>query len=116
MNLFFFETKSSPPLTGFRRNHSKQNALLNIVEKWKHALDKGKKVGTIHMDLSKMFDTLNHNSLLTKLNAYGCNGIRLQTKWLCVSIPLQSLKFQISRLLRAKSPFTFRQLPSVDSL
>ena len=42
-----------------------------MIEKWKHALDKGKKVGTIFMDLSKVFDTLNQNLLFAKLNAYG---------------------------------------------
>ena len=42
-----------------------------MIEKWKHALDKGKKVVTIYMDLSKAFDTLNYNLLLGKLDAYG---------------------------------------------
>ena len=55
MNLFF-ESKFLPQLTGFRKNHSTQNALLNMIEKWKHALDKDKKVGTIFMDLSKTYD------------------------------------------------------------
>ena len=66
----FFESKFSPQLTGFRKNHSTQNALLNMIEKWRHDLDKGKKVGTIFVDLSKAFDTLNHNLLLAKLEAF----------------------------------------------
>ena len=41
-----------------------------MTEKWKHTLDNGKKDGTIFMDLSKAFDTLNHNLLLSKLNAH----------------------------------------------
>ena len=67
MNLFF-ESKFSPLLTRFRKNHSTQIGLLNMIEKWKHAFDKFIKVGTIFMDLAKAFD---HNLLLAKLNAYG---------------------------------------------
>ena len=67
----FFESRFSPLLTGFRKNHSTQSALVNIIEKWKHGLDRGKKVGTIFVDISKAFDTLNHNLLLAKLNVYG---------------------------------------------
>ena len=43
MNLFF-ESRFLPFLTGFHKNHSTQNALLNISEKWKHALDKAKRL------------------------------------------------------------------------
>ena len=46
--ILFFESK----LTGFRKDHSTQNALLNMIEKWKHALDYGKNAGTIFIDLS----------------------------------------------------------------
>ena len=47
--------------TGFRKNHNTQHSLLKMLELWKEALDKGKSVGTILMDLSKTFDTLNHD-------------------------------------------------------
>ena len=78
MNLFF-ESRFLPLLARFRKNHSTQNALINMIEKWKHALDKGKKIVTIFMDLFKACDTLNHNLLLAELNAYGFsfNAIKL---------------------------------------
>ena len=65
---FLFETKFSTLLKVFRKNHSTKNALLNMTEKWRQALDKAKTVGTVFMDLSKAFDTLNHNLLLAQLN------------------------------------------------
>ena len=34
-------------LTGFRKNRSTQSTLLNVFGKWKQALDKDKKAGTI---------------------------------------------------------------------
>ena len=43
-------------------------------------------------------------------------SVHLRTKWLWVRVLLQSLKLQISRLFRARSCLTFRQLQSVDSL
>ena len=38
-----------------------------MLEKWKEVLDKGNFVDTIFMDLSKAFDTLNHDLQIAKL-------------------------------------------------
>ena len=42
-----------------------------MLELWKEALDKCKSVGAIFMHLPKAFDTLNHDLLIAKLEAYG---------------------------------------------
>ena len=42
-----------------------------MVEYWKTNLNKGNHIGAIFMDLCKAFDTLNHNLLIAKLEAYG---------------------------------------------
>ena len=62
-----FESTLTPLLTRFRENHNTKNALLNIIEKWKHALDKDI-ADTIFMNLSKAFDVFNRNLLLAKPN------------------------------------------------
>ena len=41
-----------------------------MLELWKEALDNGKSVGAIFMNLSKAFDTINHDLLIAKLEAY----------------------------------------------
>ena len=66
-----FEPYSSSFITGFRKNHNTQHSLLKMLELWKEALDKGKSVGAIFMNLSKVFDTLNHDLLIAKLEDYG---------------------------------------------
>ena len=42
-----------------------------MIESWKVQLNNVTKVGAIITDLSKAFDSLNHNALLTKLKTYG---------------------------------------------
>ena len=67
----FMENKLSKYMTGFRSNHGTQHSLIAMLERWKHALDKGEYVSSLFMDLSKAFDTINHDLLLAKLEAYG---------------------------------------------
>ena len=67
----YFEPYFSSFLTGFRKNCNIQHSLLKTTELRKEALDKGKSVGAIFMDLFKVFDTLNHELLIVKLEALG---------------------------------------------
>ena len=48
---------------------------MKLLVNFKEALDKGNSVIAIFMDLSKAFDILNHDLLLTKLEAYGLFAI-----------------------------------------
>ena len=45
---------------GYRKGYSTQHALLTLLEKWRISLDKGGYAGALIMDLSKAFDTINH--------------------------------------------------------
>ena len=67
----YLENHLSPYLCGYRKGYNTQYALLAMIEKWKYYLDKNGFSGAVLMDLSKAFDTLNHDLLIAKLHAYG---------------------------------------------
>ena len=67
----FMSNKLSHKLSGFRKNYNTQYCLTYMLEKFKNTLEKGKHVGAVFMDLSKAFDTINHDLLIAKLEAYG---------------------------------------------
>ena len=66
----FMEPKLSKHLAGFRAKHNIQHALLKMIETWCAMLNKDNKIRAITMDLSKTFDTLDHNLLLCKLSLW----------------------------------------------
>ena len=68
------QNKFSKYLKGFRKNHNTLNSLLRMIESWKVRINNGSKVGVIILDLSKAFDSLNHELLQTKLKAYGLDS------------------------------------------
>ena len=59
---------------GFRDEHSTEQAALELVDRLHTDMDKTKIPIAIYMDLSKAFDTLDHNILLHKLKYYGVQG------------------------------------------
>ena len=59
---------------GFRKNHSTELALIEIVDQIRMSLDNGNMTCGIFIDLSKAFDTVNHEILIDKLNHYGIRG------------------------------------------
>ena len=66
-----------PNQFGFRKNNSTTYALLQITEKIKETIDKGKHGCGIFIDLRKAFDTVNHEILIRKLEHYGIRGSAL---------------------------------------
>ena len=59
---------------GLRRNYSTTLALIDILEDIYDSLDNKEYVLGIYLDLKKTFDTVDHSSLLWKLNNYGIRG------------------------------------------
>ena len=64
---------------GFRKNHSTSLALIHLYEKLSSAMDNKEYTLGVFIDLSKAFDTVNHDMLLAKLEHHGVRGNSL--KW-----------------------------------
>ena len=65
----------SPAQYGFRKNHSTQHAIIDIVDKICKNMESKKFTCGIFIDLKKAFDTVDHSILLSKLNHYGIRGL-----------------------------------------
>ena len=62
---------------GFRKDHSTELASIELIDLICKEMEKGDTPISIFLDLSKAFDMLNHDTLLTKLKHYGIAGTPL---------------------------------------
>ena len=62
--IVYIENHLSPFLCGYRKGYNAQHALLSLLEKWRIVLDENGYGASLLMDLSKAFDTLNHDLLI----------------------------------------------------
>ena len=63
---------------GFRKEHSTELAVLELIDRITQHLDKGTTPINVYLDLSKAFDTRDHNILPHKLKYYGIEGTALR--------------------------------------
>ena len=62
----------------FRKNHATADALSEVIDFIYKSLDEGNFVFGIYIGLKKAFDTVQHRTLLYKLQHYGIRGLALQ--------------------------------------
>ena len=79
---------------GFRKSISTETAIFSFLKDIASSVDQNEVPIGIFLDLSKAFDVIDHNILLSKLPSYGIRGIALD--WLCSYLKQRSQRVEIS--------------------
>ena len=73
MNHMMINNLFSNQQYGFIRGRSTVLQMLNVMDVWTKAMDKGDSIDTVYLDFTKAFDKVPHNRLMSKLNSIGIN-------------------------------------------
>ena len=92
----YMDAHLSNYLCGYCKGFNTQTALLSLMEKWKSILDKKGFSGAVLMDFSKAFDTINHEILIAKLDAYSFSKKSLELILDYLSNRLQHVKINLT--------------------
>ena len=68
---YYLDKYFSPFISAYRKSYSTQQVIIRLLEEWREKLDKNLIVGAVLMDLSKAFDCIPHDLIISKLAAYG---------------------------------------------
>ena len=69
----YFDPILSKYQFGFSKGDSAQQCLLTMIKRWRTSLNQNGICAALLTDLSKAFDCLPYDTLITKLHAYGCD-------------------------------------------
>ena len=82
-----------------KKGYSTQTALISILEKWKSSINNKGFAGGVLLDLSKAFETINHQFLLAKLHAYGFSKQALAI--ICSYLSNRKQRIKINNVFRS---------------